>query len=99
MLVKHVDAIEVHEGDNDPFGDDTYVIKDEELDGKVGGLRDPRQMGDVYVSRISQCTDDDLSAIRSEGLDDNMSGLDYSEEVVESSGPRNRQTWVEDADK
>lgn len=53
---EHGEGQEAHkekEG-QDPFGDDTYAIGDEEVDNIVGVLRDSRDMADDSTSRITQ---------------------------------------------
>lgn len=92
-----LEAWDVHEEDEDPFGDETYAIGDEEVDGIVGVLHDSREAADISVSQLSQSPDDNPYTIGHEEVDGIVGVLRNSGEMIENSGPRNRQAWVEDA--
>lgn len=100
---KHSEGQKTHKEEyQDPFGDDTYAIEDEEVDDIVGALRDSRDMADISTSsRISHSLaggDDDSLTIGDEQVDDILDVLRTSREVPEKTGPRNTQAWVEDMD-
>lgn len=96
---EHVEAEDVLREVGDPFGDDTYAIGDEEVDGIVGVLRDSKQMAHISTSRISQSFNDDPCATGDEEVDDILGVLRKSGEIVKTPETRNRQAWVEDADE
>lgn len=97
---QHGEGQKAHQKEyRDPFGDDTYAIRDEEVDDMVGALCDSRGKADISTSKIIQSQDgggNDSFAIGDEEVDGVLDALRTSKEVTEKTGPRNRQAWVED---
>lgn len=89
-----------HAADEDPFGDDTYAIGDDEVDNIVHGLRHSGELAEDSAERSSFSFGHHTHAIGDEEVDGVAGALRASTDgVLDTSRPRNRQAWMEGVDE
>lgn len=94
--VEH-DKVQRHAAnEEDPFGDDTYAIGDEEVDDIVHALRNSGEIAEDSTARSSHSFGHDTYAIGDDEVDEIVSALRRSSD---NSRVRNRQALNEDADE